>query len=68
MTQKTKGKKKVSFKNDFKRSDSKRIANKVGGELDSLGRLAKKKDPINSNFVRKKQTFGTIRGLLLSKK
>ena len=65
---KDKGKKKVSFKNDFKRSDSKRIANKVGGELDSLGRLAKKKDPISSNFVRKKQTFGTIRGLLLSKK
>ena len=58
---KDKGKKKVSFKNDFKRSDSKKIT-------DSFGRLNKKKDQNSNNFVRKKQALGTIRGLLFSKK
>jgi hypothetical protein len=58
---KDKGKKKVSFKNDFKRSDSKKIT-------DSFGRLNKKKDQTSNSFVRKKQALGTIRGLLLSKK
>jgi hypothetical protein len=65
---KDKGKKKVSFKNDLKRSDSKKITYKPGGEIDSFGRLNKKKDQASNNFVRKKQSFGTIRGLLLSKK
>jgi hypothetical protein len=58
---KDKVKKKVSFKNDFKRSDSKKIT-------DSFGRLNKKKDQASNNFIRKKQTLGTIRGLLFSKK
>jgi len=65
---KDKGKKKVSFKNDFKRSESKKFTHKIGSDLDSIGRLIKKKDQASSNFIRKKQNFGTIRGLLLSKK
>ena len=65
---KDKGKKKVSFKNDLKRSDSKKITYKPGGEIDSFGRLNKKKDQASNNFIRKKQSLGTIRGLLLSKK
>jgi hypothetical protein len=37
--------------------------------VDSIGKINKKKDQASSSFVRKKQNFGTIRGLpLLSKK
>ena len=65
---KDKGKKKVSFKHELKRSVSKKIGQKTGTEMDSFGRLSKRKDQTSNNFVRKKQNFGTIRGLLVSKK
>lgn len=54
-------KKKVSFKNDFKRTDSKKFGQKDLGDfndLEPIKKFSSKKIEINKAFIRKKTNFG----------